>query len=86
MAEFKTVVAEWDRMCEFSIDCSACPLLEKQKGEGCRSWALRNPEEAEKIVIKWSKENPILTNRIKFKEVFGKDAFSICILPEPFLK
>lgn len=40
MAEFKTVIAEWDRMCEFSIDCSTCPLLGKKKGEGCQSWVL----------------------------------------------
>ena len=32
---------------------------------------LAHPEETEEIIMRWSEEHPIITNRNKFEEVFG---------------
>ena len=39
----------------------------------CRAWMYEHPEELERIVMRWMAENPIVTNRMKFMEVFGFD-------------
>ena len=64
------------RMCE-SIgkkDCVGCGFgeyMEEYKNEGCFDILRKSPEEAVKIVEKWNKENPEMTNARKFEEVFG---------------
>ena len=37
----------------------------------CSEWANLYPEEAERIIMKWSAEHPIMTNAKKFEQVFG---------------
>ena len=72
MAEFKTIANEHVRMCKFYDVCNSCPL-NREEITGCSAWVLRHPEEAESIIKKWSIEHPIVTNRMKFREVFGMD-------------
>ena len=53
-------------------DCQECPLY----NERC-DLVGTSQKDAEKIVAiveQWSKEHPPMTNRQKFKEVFGTDA------------
>ena len=73
MAEFQKVMSEYRRLCE-GRRCASCPILEKvekAKENYCSAWVTNHPEEAEHIIMQWAKENPIKTNRDKFKEVFG---------------
>lgn len=77
MAEFQKIVKERKRMCEQYDFCKYCPLGELQKHDNgnamCRSMVFEYPEKAEYIIMKWAEEHPIMTNRKKFKEVFGFD-------------
>ncbi len=74
MAEFQTVIKERSRMCSYFSSCMDCPLAKAQKGNViCRDWAFSHPAETERVVMKWSEEHPIMTNRRKFSEVFGFD-------------
>mgnify|MGYP003298736956 CR=1 FL=1 len=53
------------RMCKFFANsCSECPIFEF----GCGS---SNYEETVSAVEQWSKEHPVMTNAMKFEEVFG---------------
>ena len=75
MAEFVTVMKERNRMCDNFTNCKACPLgvnFDQHVLSG-RQWMIDHPEEAEKIIMEWSKENPLITNEMKFKEIFGFD-------------
>ncbi len=36
-----------------------------------------HPVEVERIVMKWARENPLVTNGMKFREVFGINLDSI---------
>ena len=68
---------EGDENC-VGISCSSCPF----DGKTCNTGALVfNSYEAIEIVEKWAKEHPIVTNAMKFKEVFGVeyDAMNSCI-------
>ena len=72
MAEFQEVIKERKRMCSCFDSCVHCPLWEAHRGEGvCRNWTFNNPAKAEKIIMRWSAEHPIMTNGKKFEEVFG---------------
>lgn len=75
MSEFKTVMREKTRMCKKIGDCSKCPLsLRNNKTNTfCDTFIRESPEEADSIIMQWSKENPVMTNRRKFEEVFGFD-------------
>ncbi len=65
---------EYRRMCNSYIHrfgCEGCPLTGKQ----CLGTGVRNKTDSEYLTItstveQWSKENPIITNADKFKEVF----------------
>ena len=57
------------RMCNVMSSCDECPLNENAKEYSCEYFD--DIEEAVDIVETWSKENPIITNGDKFKEVFG---------------
>lgn len=71
MAEFVKVAAEMKRICRrYAGFCKECPL---GSAPSCRNWVLAQPEEAEQIIMEWAAENPIKTNRDKFREVFGYD-------------
>ena len=71
MAEFLKVIKERKRMCEsYGGFCKGCPL---EFAVSCHNWMLVHPEETEEIIMRWSKEHPVMTNAMKFKEVFGYD-------------
>ena len=76
MAEFKTVMREFQRLCS-ERRCGNCPVGKRVFNERasywsyCCVWIKNHPEEAEPIIMRWAKENPVKTNRGKFKEVFG---------------
>lgn len=73
MAEFQKIAKESKRICETYKTCDGCPIKTVNKGVLCLEWILRNPEEAESIIMKWTSEHPITTNGMKFREVFGVD-------------
>ena len=65
------VIKERKRMCEsYGGFCKGCPL---EFAVSCHNWMLVHPEETEEIIMRWSKEHPVMTNAMKFKEVFGYD-------------
>ena len=66
---------EYSRMCSTSIRCQGCPLSEKP----CLSAALSTvTDDNIKTIVSsvewWSKENPLVTNKMKIREVFGDEA------------
>ena len=72
MADFKTVARAWGRMCH-KTNCEGCPVGKARGKMMCRAWMYEHPEELERLVMRWMAENPIVTNRMKFMEVFGFD-------------
>lgn len=71
MAEYVTVVQELQRMCDKNR-CAKCPITEhRHECINCYGWMCNHPEEVERIVMKWSAEHPVVTNGMKFEEVFG---------------
>lgn len=50
------------------ISCSSCPFDGKTCNTGAPNF---HAYEAIEIVEKWAKEHPIVTNAMRFKEVFG---------------
>lgn len=88
MAEFKEVLQDVRRMCDYydgkSIICS-------HEGEKCPAYDLEcnvsSPdfEKLEEIALQWAEEHPKQTNAEKFEEVFGihldyPERFNICNL------
>lgn len=76
--EFEEFVEKRKRMCKEYIPCSnGCPIYSARLLDiyhaGCAQWCLDNFKSAEEIVDDWTKDNPVLTNAAKFKEVFGVD-------------
>lgn len=74
MAEFQEVMCELRRLCA-KCDCeNYCPVWKGARSDGetyCSTWVKNYSEKAERIIMQWAKENPLMTNRMKFKEVFG---------------
>ncbi|MBR3360895.1 MAG: hypothetical protein IKG39_06125 [Lachnospiraceae bacterium] len=58
---------ERERMCESFKTCDGCSF-----NHHCSDFMGEYAEEAVRIVEQWSNEHPIMTNLMKFKEVFGK--------------
>lgn len=77
--ELNEFCKQYKRMCDFYGGfCKerSCPLFEIKKNDrhnNCLLCCFEHPEEAEIIIRKWVDEHPIITNRMKFKEVFGYD-------------
>lgn len=65
----------YKRICgKYSNDnCNDCPLTERKfiDADGCLNAMIQFPDEFEKALLGWVKENPAPTNRDKFFEVFG---------------
>ena len=61
-------IKEKVRMCNI-FNCSACPF-NKNGYHGCGHVMTNHPEEAVKIVQKWSDENPVKTIMMDFFEKF----------------
>lgn len=75
MAEFKTVMREFQRLCS-ERKCGSCPVgneVFNERASYCCVWVKNHPEEAERIIMQWSSEHPLITNGGKFREVFGED-------------
>ena len=74
MAEFHMIMNEYDRMCN-GMGCCTCPIASTNNGMGfsCNDLMRKFPEKAERIIMQWSEEHPVMTNRKKFSEVFGFD-------------
>lgn len=64
---------ESNRMCGTCI-CADCPspVRDARYYYTCLDFSLEHPEEAVRIVEEWSKNHPVMTNSMKFEEVFGK--------------
>ena len=73
MAEFQKVMKQYDRMCIGIIKCDECPISMTNNGTdvSCSDLMRKYPEEAERIIMQWASEHPLVTNRRKFEEVFG---------------
>lgn len=74
MAEFKTVMREFQRLCS-ERKCGSCPVGNRvfnERESYCCIWVKDHPEEAERIVMQWAAEHPLITNAMKFYEVFGQ--------------
>lgn len=79
MAEFQDVVKAYKRLCDEFASCINCPLYNLVKTTSfCANGVTKfYSEEAERIIMEWAKENPLMTNRMKFREVFGINLDSI---------
>lgn len=76
MADFKEVAKQYARMCNTYPNCGRdCPINKFRPAVTvCRYWTLmENPETAEKVIMDWADKHPPVTNRDKFKEIFGFD-------------
>lgn len=75
MAEFQTVIRERERMCKQIGTCDKCQIsFHNNKNKSfCTTFMIESPEEAERIIMQWADEHPLMTNRRKFEEVFGFD-------------
>lgn len=53
--------------------CEGCPLIARNFTDAtdCLNAIILHPDEYEKALLNWAKENPAPTNRDKFLEVFG---------------
>ena len=53
--------------------CEECPLLPSNfdDAEDCMDALIKYPDEYEKVLLDWAKENPAPTNRDKFFELFS---------------
>lgn len=88
MAEFQTVMSEFRRLCKRG-KCDSCPIREKvneDMGIYCSVWVKNHSEEAEPIIMKWAAEHPIMTNRMRFSEVFGFDLDMLYSVSEATIK
>ena len=67
--EYLEVRSRMTRDC--MIGCLNCPLSNEKNGKGLECPDLENtyPDIAVEIVEKWNEENPIITNKDKFKEI-----------------
>lgn len=65
---------EYCRMCDSVESCSACPLSQTSYDSACdfAYMAKHAPETLVRRVEQWSKGHPIVTNAMKFEEVFGR--------------
>lgn len=80
MAEFQTIIKERERMCNaHGNTCDGCPLSRiRRKSEIiCTLFMIKDPEEAEEIIMKWAAEHPFKSNGNKFEEIFGVPFWAI---------
>lgn len=68
MAEFMTVMNEYYRMCAKNIRCDSCPLSSINNGNNgvsCQMSVCKSPKIAERIIMQWSAEHPVMTNPMR---------------------
>lgn len=68
-------VKNFGRMCAKN-ECYNCEV-EHLDNCDCIRAMIKYPEKVLDIVYRWSKDNPLTTNKDKFEEVFGEDLSSI---------
>lgn len=73
MAEYKEVIKQFIRMCDAQEICQKCPVNETRGLLTCWRALADKPDKMEEIVMQWVEEHPLITNRDKFREVFGID-------------
>lgn len=67
--EFINFTMEKKRLCDAHPSCGNCPMREARKKtllQFCHAFIFTYPSEAEEIVEKWAKENPVETRLTKF--------------------
>ena len=80
MAEFEKVITEKNRMCNaHGNSCAGCPLsrIRRKTETICALFMIKDPEEAEEIIMQWAAEHPLVTNGAKFEEIFGVPFWAI---------
>lgn len=75
---------EYKRMCNSYKYCNNCPLV----GANCLSLGVLNKSDRNFLIITngvetWSKEHPLVTNEMKFREVFGDNAANSILALHP---
>lgn len=81
MMEVADFVKEFSRMCDEYNTCRGCPM--DRKCNPCTEAVYKDPQGVVEIVEKWSKEHPVLTNRDKFKDVFGDVGYPDLVVAKP---
>ena len=65
----------YKRICKvyYADYCGECPLIGRNfiDATDCLNAIILHPDEYEKALLDWAKENPAPTNRDRFFEVFG---------------
>ena len=87
--EYFKIKKRMTNKCE--MDCVDCPLYSNNNKQlGCKRFEMLYPDEAIKIVEKWEKEHPIITNADKYKEIiketFGDNLIDVCDKQVPNFK
>lgn len=80
MVEFQKVMSELNRMCNtYGDSCGSCQIqrIKDNACKSCSNWIRYHSEEAERIIMRLAVEHPIVTNGMKFREVFEIDLDSI---------
>lgn len=86
MAEYVTVSRELNMMCDKNR-CAECPITKhRHECVNCYAWMSNHPEEVERIVMQWAAEHPLITNGMKFSEVFGFDLDALYSVSEAAIK
>lgn len=80
MAEFQKVIKDRLRMCTTIKECEKCPISQYNNGKDtvCQEYVVKYTKEAEKKIENWADKNPVMTNELKFEEVFGQDLNTTC--------
>ena len=89
MAEYQEVIKQFWRICEryrTDVCCGTCPLKEVRGVYHCWRWISEEPEKAEELIMDWAEKNPVITNDLKFQEVFGCKPYSITLFDDDFIK
>lgn len=64
-------IKEYYRLCHSYMSCSECIFKQNAPTRGCHDYIQHYPEKSAQIVEKWSHEHPVMTNAMKFEEIFG---------------
>lgn len=76
--EFQEFWKQRKRMCKHKGGvCVDYEMRKDYKAITSLVFILEYPDRAEAIVEKWAKEHPVMTNAMKFKEVFGYEHINI---------
>ena len=86
MAEFQKVIKDRLRMCTTIKECENCPISQYNNGKDavCQKYVVEYTDEAEKKIEDWAEKNPVMTNGMKAKEIFGHDLNVYCYADEEF--